>query len=186
VTEALLFLGEVEERLDSPGYADATHYQPTPVGEFEELLAAIPADLANFTFVDVGAGMGRVLMLASLHPFRAIRGIEISGALTEIAMENLRRWRAARDDLRCKDLRVVRADATSWTFPNGDLVVYLYNPFGAATMRRVAARISARERGTCYVLYHTPVHRDAFEESEAFETIAKTGAGAVFALRPDN
>lgn len=183
VTEALLFLGELDPEAIGPAIEDATHYEPTPVYEFSALLRAVPDSLDGFTFVDVGAGMGRVVMLASARPFRQAVGVEVSAALCETARDNLVRWRRAHDDLACKDLRVVCADAAAYTFPKGNLVAYLYNPFGENTLRRIIDALAARTSDACYVLYHTPVHRAVLDADARFELVADLQFGAVYRLR---
>lgn len=182
VTEALLFLGELDPDAIGEAIADATHYEPTPVKEFEALLGALPLAIEGWTFVDAGAGMGRVLMLASLRRFRQIVGVEVSAALSQTARDNLVRWRRAHPDLPCKDVRVVTADAARFSFPPGDLVVYLYNPFGEATMARIADLIAQRSAGECLVIYHTPVHRAVFDAHAAFERVAELDFGAIYRL----
>jgi hypothetical protein len=66
--------------------------------------------------------MGRVVLHAARRPYRQIIGVEISPALLEVAKENRASYRGPRA---CADLRLVRADAATFTFPRGDLVVYL-------------------------------------------------------------
>lgn len=183
VTEALLFLGELDPQAVGEAMADATHYEPTPVKEFEALLGALPVSAADRTFVDVGAGMGRVVMLASLRPFKQIVGVEVSAALCETARDNLVRWRRAHPQPACGDLRMVRADAAQFRFPPGNLVVYLYNPFGERTLARVADALAAHAGGECFVLYHTPVHRAVFDAHARFEPVADLGFGAIYRLR---
>lgn len=183
VTEALLFLGELDPDAIGAAMEDATHYEPTPVYEFSALLRAVPAPLEDFTFVDIGAGMGRVVMLASTRPFRQAVGVEVSAALCETARDNLVRWRRAHDDLACKDLRIVCADASAYAFPKGNLIAYLYNPFGENTLRRIAQTLAARTSGACYVLYHTPVHRAVLDTDPRFELIGDLQFGAVYRLR---
>lgn len=183
VTEALLFLGELDPETIGAAMEDATHYEPTPVYEFSALLRALPADVAGYTFVDVGAGMGRVVMLASRWPFRQIVGIEVSAALCETARDNLVRWRRAHDDLACKDLRVVCADAAEFRFPHGDLVVYLYNPFGERTLARIADTLAAEPRRVCYILYHTPVHRGVLDTHARYELVSDLQFGSVYRLK---
>src|SRR5712691_7133679 len=56
-------------------------YQPTEPVLFEEMLASIKIDFRNFTFIDLGSGKGRVLLLASDYPFRQIVGVELLPAL---------------------------------------------------------------------------------------------------------
>ncbi len=180
VTEALLFLGELDPEAIGEAIDDATHYEATPVAQFGALLNAVPAPLEGYTFVDYGAGMGRVVMLASLRRFRQVIGVEVSSALCETARANLVRWRRTQAPIACKDLRIVRADASAFRLPRGDLVAYLYNPFGERTLTRVAEAIAARRNGECFVVYHTPVHRHVFENDARFKPIARLEFGAVY------
>ncbi len=84
-----------------------------------------------------------------------------------------------------RDLRLVRADASTYAFPPGDLVVYLYNPFAAPVLDAVLVNLRARpERREVVLLYHTPVQRATVEASEAFELTADLGFGLVYRLRP--
>jgi hypothetical protein len=182
VTEALLFLGELDPHAIGDALEDATHYEPTPVAQLEAMLDALPEPPTGFTFIDIGAGLGRVVMLASRRAFRQIIGVEVSAALCETARDNLVRWRRKHDDLPCKDLRIVHADAASFRFPPGDLIVYLYNPFGETSVARLAERLAAATHGKVFVLYHTPVHRRIFDEDARFECLADLGFGAIYAL----
>lgn len=183
VTEALLFLGELDPEAIGPAMKDATHYEPTPVAECNALLDTLPEPVGDFTFIDVGAGMGRVVMLAAMRPFRQVTGVEVSGALCETARDNLVRRRRVPPALVCKDVRIVQADAAAFRYPSGNLAVYLYNPFGERTLARVVDALAAREGAACYVLYHTPVHRAVLDEHARFEPVADLGFGAVYRLR---
>ena len=53
------------------------------------------APLDAYTFIDLGAGMGRALLLAAAYPFRAVVGVELHPTLAHIARRNLSQWRAA-------------------------------------------------------------------------------------------
>jgi SAM-dependent methyltransferase len=177
-TEALLFLGELDPEAIGPSLEHATHYEPTPVDEFERLLAHVPFPLEGASFVDLGSGMGRVVLLAARRPFKQVIGVEISPALHEIARDNLTAY--GRSRLRCRDVRLVRRDAAAAAFPPGDLVVYLYNPFRAPVLERVVTRLAGREAGALAVIYHTPLERAAFEASGAFELVAEEPFGIVY------
>ncbi len=181
-TEALVFLGELDPEAIGPSLAHATHYEPTPVAQAQALLDASPLRPERSTFVDLGAGMGRVVLLAARRPFRAVIGVEISPALAEIARENLA---AAHDPRRvARDLRVVRADAGAYAFPPGDLTVYLYNPFAAPVLAAVLANLRAGPAGReVALLYHTPVERAAIDATEAFELVADLGFGLAYRLK---
>lgn len=182
VTEALIFLGELDPEAIGEAMEDATHYEPTPLADARALLAALPLAAESCTFVDIGAGMGRVVLLASESPFKQIIGVEVSPALCETALDNLVRWRRHAQPA-CKDLRVVCKDALAFSLPHGDLAIYLYNPFGESTLRRFVDRVAADRTGRVAVLYHTPVHRAVLDEHQAFVLAADLGFGAVYVTR---
>jgi SAM-dependent methyltransferase len=181
-TEALIFLSTLDPETIGPNLEFATHYEPTPIREAEELLDAIPPPLESTTFVDIGSGMGRVVLLAARRPFKMVAGVEISGALHEVARENLESFD---DDARqCRDVRLVRADAAGYKFPRGRLAVYLYNPFRASVLTSVLEKLLAQPRDVT-LLYHTPVEREAIEATGAFELMRELSYAAIFrSLRP--
>jgi SAM-dependent methyltransferase len=178
VTEALLFLGDLDPEAIGPNIEHATHYEPTPVGDLERLLAHVPFALEAATFVDVGAGMGRAVFAAARFPFRQAIGLEISPALVAVARDNLATFAAT--ERRCRDIRLVRGDAATFRFPKGDLVVYLYNPFDAALLARVVATLARAERTNLAILYHTPVERDVIEARPEFELVGEEPFGVAY------
>ena len=97
------------------------------------LSALFPADWKEFTFVDVGSGKGRVLMLAALQGFDTIIGIEFAPLICQIAEQNLDRFTGRRP----AKWSVVNADATAVDLPSGvPLLVYSFNPFKAEIWER--------------------------------------------------
>jgi SAM-dependent methyltransferase len=96
----------------------------------------------DFAFSDVGAGMGRALLLAAEMPFRSVTGVELNPTLARIARRNAALWRASgRARTRMK---VVCGDATEFRFPAGHCVLFLFNPFGAAVMRRLVKSVAVQ------------------------------------------
>jgi SAM-dependent methyltransferase len=91
--------------------------------------------ISETTFVDLGAGMGRAVLLASELEFKAVVGVELHPALAAIARKNVRLWRAA--GRKCSSIRVFQADAVGFTLPDGPVLVFLFNPFAAAVLRRL-------------------------------------------------
>ncbi len=175
-------MGELDPQAIGDAIEDATHYEPTPVAQFEAMIDALPELPDAFTFVDIGAGLGRVVLLASTRPFHQIIGVEVSGALCETARDNVVRWRRKHPALPCRDMRIVRSDASAFRFPAGDLVMYLYNPFGEASVARFAERLATEARGRAFVLYHTPVHRTIFDDDPRYELTVDLGFGVIYAL----
>lgn len=106
------------------------------------------APLEETAFVDLGAGMGRAVLLAAEMPFRRAVGVELHPTLARIARGNLTLWRKA-GRLRAP-ARVVEADAAEYLLPPGPVVLFLFNPFGAVVMRRLLRSIARQsaERGS--------------------------------------
>jgi SAM-dependent methyltransferase len=137
-------------------------YQPTEPALFHEMLDALRQHLnpnwADFTFVDLGSGKGRTLLMAADYPFRRIVGVELLPSLHQIAQENLSRYKA--DSQKCFALETICGDATTFSLPEEPLVIYLFNPFPEAGLRRVVSNLEqtlrARPRPV-YMLYHNPL-----------------------------
>jgi hypothetical protein len=97
------------------------------------------APLQYFTFVDIGAGMGRAMLLASEYRFQSVVGIELNPALVRIARKNLTSWRAEGSER--SPMRILRGDVLDFRIPKGPCLFFLFNPFGESVMRRLLARL---------------------------------------------
>jgi predicted RNA methylase len=127
------------------------------------------APVEEFAFVDVGAGMGRAMLLASEYPFRRVEGIELNPVLAGIARRNAAKWRVAGRAL--APMRVISGDAVEHRFPKGPCVVFLFNPFGASVMRRLLARLAEAfqdRAGQLNLLYVNHEQEHVFEGQRGF------------------
>jgi SAM-dependent methyltransferase len=102
-------------------------------------LRALPIQHQDYTFLDVGCGKGRVLLLASEFPFRKIVGLEFAPSLAEIAKRNIKTYRGSRQ--RCAKIEVVAGDALDYELEPVPQVLYFFSPFLPATLDQFAARI---------------------------------------------
>jgi SAM-dependent methyltransferase len=93
------------------------------------------AEIEEFRFLDVGAGMGRALLLAAELPFHEVVGVELNPTLARIARRNLTVWRAT--GRARAPMRVVCGDAVEIRLPPEPCLAFLFNPFGAPVMRRL-------------------------------------------------
>lgn len=90
-------------------------------------------------FLDVGSGMGRVVLQAALHyPFRRVIGVEVSRQLNDVAVANVCRLRGR---LRCRSVVLVHADILDFDIPADASVVFLFNPFSGVVFRRFVERL---------------------------------------------
>jgi SAM-dependent methyltransferase len=147
--------------------------------ELEHALDSLPSDLSGLTFVDLGSGKGRAVLVASQRPFRRIVGVEFAPKLHQAARANVARF--PRSAQRCERIELVCADAVNYELPDEDLVIFMYNPFGLEVMRTIAAgaRASLRARPRrMYVLYTNPFYAEVWT-ALGFQPLAR---GDNFAL----
>jgi hypothetical protein len=160
-------------------------YQPTESTLFREMLEDLRQrshlNFHDFVFVDLGSGKGRTLLMASDYPFRRIVGVELLPALHRAAQENLSSYRS--ESQKCFALESLCADATEFRFPAEPTVLYLFNPFPEAGLRRMMANLeqSLREHPRAvYVLYHNPLLERVLAESPALKKICGTHQYAIY------
>jgi len=116
--------------------SDSCSYIPVRPSRARKALDALPVhDHFAYTFVDVGSGKGRMLLVAAEYPFRKIVGIEFAVKLNDLALRNIAAYRSRKQ--RCREIESLRMDALDFRFPDGNLVLYFFNPFGSATMQRL-------------------------------------------------
>jgi SAM-dependent methyltransferase len=142
------------------------HYEPIQLAVFRRIMAALPHDPAALAFIDFGSGKGRALVLAALHGFRRVIGIEYDPELHRIAQRNValfsaRAPGAAPIELHC-------ADAATHPLPDEDCLCFFYNPFDEVAMAQVMAGIgdSLRRRAQrVFIAYRNPRHGEVLSAS---------------------
>jgi precorrin-6B methylase 2 len=125
--------------IDSRHVAHGVHYAPTRVRYFRAILRTLPIP-RDSVFVDLGAGKGRMLLLAAQSGrFRKVVGVEFSAELCRTAEHNIRRFRHhCADDVK---FEVVHADAADCEVQPDQNVFFMFNPFGPVVMQQVIQRI---------------------------------------------
>jgi SAM-dependent methyltransferase len=113
--------------------------------------------IEDYSFIDIGCGKGRAVLMASEFGFREVVGVELHRSLAKIAEANVAVWTAAGRAV-CP-VRIVCQEATEFTFPEGPCLLYLFHPFGAPVMERLIERIKvdfARRQGMLDLIYFNP------------------------------
>jgi len=127
------------------------------------------APTRDYTFVDLGSGMGRAMLLASGLPFREVVGVELNPTLARIARKNAAAWHAA--GRARAPMRVICGDAVEFRFPEGPCAAFLFNPFGAPVMRRLLRALAkgfAQRTGHLDLLYVNNEQEGALEQQAGF------------------
>jgi SAM-dependent methyltransferase len=161
-------------------------YQPTDPALFHEMLDGMSElSFADFTFLDLGSGKGRTLLMASDYPFHRIVGVELLPALHEIAEQNLSHYKS--ETQQCFALEALCADAAGFPFPDQPLLIYLFNPFPESVLRTVMANLvkslSTHPR-TVYVLYHNPLLEHVVAEDAGWKKVGGTHQYSIFRSEP--
>lgn len=134
-----------------------------------------PNPFARFSFVDLGCGKGRALLLSSRFPFRDVLGVELDPTLAHVAQQNLETFSAPWQQTRA--LRVLHADATAVDLPLTPTILFLYNPFLAPVLRRVLQRLERSLRAhprELWLLYINPEAAHALAHHPRFVEHTRT------------
>jgi len=131
----------------------------TDPAAFLGLIGELDIDFASHTFIDLGSGRGRALLLATSLPFRRVIGVEFASELHESAKHNLAAFAANGGDI--SRISLILGDAADYSFPDEPLVIYMFNPFSSSMVRQVAENVLASWRGmprSIKIFYMNPQH----------------------------
>jgi SAM-dependent methyltransferase len=99
----------------------------------------------EYSFIDLGAGMGRAMLLAAQMPFREVIGVELHPELAAVAQRNIDIWQST-GRAQCP-MRIVCQDVTEFEFPANPCVGYLFNPFRERVLRALVRQIASEFAG---------------------------------------
>ncbi|SFS15201.1 hypothetical protein SAMN05421771_2665 [Granulicella pectinivorans] len=128
--------------------------------------------IEKVTFIDIGAGKGRGLLIASEYPFKEVLGIELNPELAALAQKNISHWVATQEFL--APMTLIEQDATEFYFPDGPCLLFLFHPFESKVLAKLMRRIEtqfARRRGTVDLLYVNCECRALLDGHPAFERL---------------
>jgi 16S rRNA G966 N2-methylase RsmD len=136
---------------DSPSLSHGVRYSPSPEAAIRWSIENCGMLHEQTTFIDVGSGKGRVLIVAAEYPFRRVMGVEYSAELAAACRDNLERLNIAD---KCE---VVVRDAVDFKFPDENMLIFLYNPFDSTILTRVLRHL-ALARGQVRIAQLGPGH----------------------------
>jgi hypothetical protein len=124
---------------EQPRAGQVVRSLPTHPKVLKHILKNLPIDYRDFTFIDFGCGKGRALLSATDFPFKRIIGVEWSKDLTDIAICNLKIYRSPRQ--RCTALEVHYMNVVDYKFPDSNIILFMYNPFGPKIITQVLENV---------------------------------------------
>ena len=107
-----------------------------------------PYPISSYTFVDIGCGKGRGLLVASEYRFRKVIGVELNHDMAVIARQNIAHWNAthAADPTSgpIAPIEVLEQDALEFQLPTTPTLLFLFHPFEAPVLKQLLRRIETQ------------------------------------------
>ena len=133
-----------------------------------------PFPIDRYTFLDIGAGKGRAMLVAAEFPFDEVLGVELNPTLAAIARNNIDLATAREAGQLLSPIRLIEADALTLTFPASPTLAFLFHPFEAPLLRKLLRRIetqfAARPR-ELDLLYVNAEHAPVLDRHPAFRNL---------------
>jgi predicted RNA methylase len=159
-------------RLEEVGIDREESVEYTPIGysAVYHVLRRLPIPASSVSFLDLGSGKGRVVVVAATFPFKKVLGVEISERFHRLAQANVDRMRHRRAEI----VELIQSDAVEFAIPDDVNVIYLFNPFTGKTLKRVVDNILASYAARAcpvYVIYFNTMHFERIIKDEGYERI---------------
>ena len=136
-------------------------YEPAPINVIPNVLHKLRASYDGYTFIDLGSGLGRVVLQASQFNFEKIVGVEFAENLYRQAVENLHRY--PRHKQKCRNVELLCTDVRAFEFPETDSVIFIYDAFKAELLQSIVERLRASHLACprkIYLVYLNPDQRN--------------------------
>ena len=155
-TSGLIAAEELEDSRRRKNIYNTGFYATAP-SLFHQAFARLEIDFERFTFVDLGAGKGRIMLLASNFPFQQVLGVEFIPELHAIATGNIALYQPP--TRRCEDVQCILSDVRDFVFPAAPLVIFMWHPFVGPVFERVMQNLEdslRRDPREVYIVYLKP------------------------------
>lgn len=132
------------------------------------------APIERTVFLDVGAGKGRAMLIASEYPFLRVEGIELNPKLADITRRNISIWECAQSSTMLAPLLLHEDDATRMSLPQEPLLAHLFHPFEDRLLRRFLRHVEkdlAAHPRPLDLFYVNAEHDSLLDKHPAFERL---------------
>jgi len=140
----------------------ATMYMPVSYYVLERLLKETIKYGGNKTFLDIGCGKGRAMIVAAKYGFEHISGIDFSKEYCEDAASATRQYSTENAAVH---FSIIHKDAARYNIPKDITTIFMFNPFDEVIMGEVVSNIMKSQEQfprTIRVLYVNPLHKSIF------------------------
>jgi SAM-dependent methyltransferase len=158
--------------IDSRHAQFGSRYEAISPDLLRVLLRQLPLDLRKYSFIDLGSGKGRALLVAAECPFIQVIGVEFSRELNDVAVGNI--VSATNMQRQSGVVRSICMDATNYDLPSGNCLIFFYDPFEKVVMNSVVQNITesyVRSPRSIVVLLLGPQSLASAVETEGFSVL---------------
>ena len=154
-------------------------YETADAAAIARAIESVGIDASRFTFVDLGCGKGKPVIIAAGCPFRRVIGVDISPPVVAIARKNIGLCGLA------GRVELVVADAVGYDIPAGPVLIYLFNPFPerivTLVMEKLVRRLAAFPDEPIVIVYMNPEHAHVIEQTGRFRRVSEVpGIGSPY------
>lgn len=156
---------------DVPGGAQKEPIHPYigfPPSITRRALSTLP-DLMDYTFVEIGCGKGRSVIVGSEFPFKEIVGLELSSDLVRIARSNI--GKIERHFPGRPPMRIVEGDALDHLVLTGKVVFNNFHSLPRDVLKALIQKIEAglaKDLEHAFFIFQNPVYGEVLDASPAF------------------
>lgn len=142
-------------------------YEPCEPWLFKEIIKQVVEFGVgrDWTFIDVGSGKGRVLMLAAPY-FNEVIGIEIDESLHKVAIDNFTKLKGSsvrEHQIMSEGVTLHNCDIQNYKFTDNNLFLTLFNPFSDKLMIHMLDCLDSDvHHGNVVIGYVNPIHKQVF------------------------
>ena len=149
-------------KLKGPAALDAHPYMPSNYVLLERLYKKINRFGHNRTFLDIGCGKGRAMLVAAHFGFKEIYGIEVVESYCSHLQQHINKVALNYPDA---SFKVICSDAAYYEIPDHMQTIFFYNPFKEVVMSMVLKNIMNslnRHPRNLFIIYLNPSHIKLF------------------------
>ncbi len=143
--------------------SDYYHYQGATYYALLKVMREIQQYAHSYSFMDIGCGKGRVLVVSEYFGFKKIGGIDLDKDLIDIASKNIAARKHAKT---ATEFHVYCANALEMNYPNEPTVYFLFNPFNKEVMDGVLKKICTQNSHRNMFVYMNPTAKEVFNTSD--------------------
>ena len=121
-----------------------------------------------------------MLLVAAEYGFKRVVGVELCSNLSAQARQNVEKFRKSRRAL--AEIAVVNSDAVEYSFPDGDILLYLNNSFRVPVLmqflQKIQGALDSSPRRVC-MIYSPAIHDSVIQDSRVFPVRQRYEFGGV-------